>query len=187
MLHFLETGQYVFDQRAFERFPLLTTLDYHIHVYLVSEKYGIASLRDCVTATYPSIAGCELDLGFLVLGDAQAADAQVTAPGFPVFAPAETGVGTGTVITPIDRFLNSVVLLWRNTRSRDDALRGAVLELIKRDFLKLLRVPFFVTLVREMVGFGEDVVASLGDDGLGIDAVKIAVNAGCGHAVRFGM
>ncbi|KAJ4992273.1 BTB/POZ domain-containing protein [Stagonosporopsis vannaccii] len=187
MLHFIETGHYVFDRLAFDRFPTLTTLDLHIHAYLASIKYGITALRDCVIAAYLSIAECELELGFLLLSGDQYPNLQVVAPGFPVFAPAETHGGVGMAITPIDRFLNSLVLLWRNTSSRYDAMRKAVLELIKRVLNKLLRVPFFVTLMKEMVGFGDDIVANLEDDGFEVEAYQVTVGARHGHTVRFGV
>lgn len=145
-------------------------------------------MRDCAIDAYLSIAERELDLGFLLIsGGEQYSDLQVAAPGFPVLAHAETNEGGGKVVTPLDRFLNSLVLLWRNTDAQIDALRKATLELVKRELNKLLRVPFFVTLMQELVGFGDSVVASLEGDGFEVRACQLAVGERRAHTVRFGM
>lgn len=187
MLHFIETGHYVFDQRAFQRFPLLTTLDFHVHTYLVSSKYGITALRDCAIKAYLDITEHELKLGFPMLKDNRGSQVQVSMPGFPTQAVADEQTSEGHVITPIDRFLNSLVLLWKHTPSRYDALRKAVLELVKRDLNKLMRVPFFVTLLHEMVGFGDDVVASLREDGFEVQAEQVLAGGRQDCTVRFGV
>lgn len=88
---------------------------------------------------------------------------------------------------PMNRFLHSLVLLWKNTQSRYDVMRTAVLELIKRDLSKLLRVPFFITLTMELVGFGDDVLASLGDDGFEVKAFQVPVGGRQTHTMRFGV
>ncbi len=185
MLYFIETGQYVFDERAFVKHPLLTTLDFHIHAYLVSSKYDIPALQNCAMSAYLSIAEHEMNLGFLLLSSGQLRDVQVAAPGFPVSAPVDGLIGCNTTITPLDRFLNSLVLLWKNTQSSFDAMRHATLELIKRDLNKFLRVPFFVTLMQEVVGFGDDLVASLEDDGLSAGAFQVAMYGRQDRTIRF--
>lgn len=165
MLHFIDSGNYIFDQQAFMQLPLLTTLDYHIHTYLVSTKYDIAALEELMVKKYIDFAEQEMTIGFLMLPEPQLADVHFNLPGVPVAAPADEYDSFETAITPLDRFLNSLVLLWRNTQSRYNAMRQAVLELIKHNLNRLLRVPFFVTLMQEVVGFGDDIVASLEDDG----------------------
>jgi hypothetical protein len=185
MFHFIETGDYMFDQRAFVAYPLLTALDFHIHTYLAGSKYGVVTLRDHAVNAYLGIAEHELKLGFLAVSSGQLFNAQIPLPGFPVTPPTDAQTDGETTITPTDRFLNSVVLLWRNTRSRFDALRKAVLELIKRNLVKLLRVPFFVTLLQEIVGFGDDVVASLHDDGFEVKAFQVPQSARVNQTVRF--
>lgn len=65
MFHFLESGNYMFDQRAFKAYPLLTALDFHIHAYLAGSKYGFEALRDHAMHSYLDIAEHELELGFL--------------------------------------------------------------------------------------------------------------------------
>lgn len=187
MLHFIETGSYMFDQRAFTAYPLLTALDFHIHTFLSGGKYGVMALRDHAIDAYLDIAEHELKLGFLATSDGQLSDAHIPLPGFPAVGPGGNQAGGETVITPIDRFLNSVLLLWRNTQSRFDTLRKAVLELIQRNLNKLLRVPFFITLMQEVVGFGDDIVAGLGDDGLEVKVFQVPAGGRLSQTVRFEM
>lgn len=186
-LHFIETGNYVCDPQAFARFPLLTTLDFHIHAYLVSSKYDIPELQECALKAYLSIAEYEMQLGFMELSGSRLSGVQDSVSGFSVVPPAEGHVDGKTITTSIDRFLNSLVLLWKKTSNRYDIMRKAVLELIKRNLNKLLRFPFFVTLLEAMVAFGDDVVASLRDDGFEVKAFQIPVGGKQSHAVWFGM
>jgi hypothetical protein len=186
MIHFIETGNYMCDPEAFAKHPLLTTLDFHIHAYLIGSKYDISGFRDHAINAYLSIAEHEMKLGFMALSGGRLSDIEVPVPGFPILSAA--GHIDGEPMTmPIDRFLNSVVLLWKNTHSRYDIMRKAVLELIKRDLNKLLRLPFFVTLMTEMVGFGDDVVMSLSDDGFEVKAFQIPVGGRQRHAMWFGV
>lgn len=177
----------MFDERAFAAYPLLTALDFHVHTYLAGSKYGLLPFRDHAINAYIGIAEHELRFGFLVASRDQLADARISMPGFPVMPPPDARADSDTMITPIDRFLNSLVLLWKNTDSRLDALRKAALELVKRHFGKLLRVPFFVTLLQEVAGFGDDVVASLGDDGFEAKAFQVLPGKRMSHAIRFEM
>ena len=191
MLYFVETGSYVFDPRAFTAYPLLTALDLHIHAYLVSTKYGITALRDRVIETYLETADQEMTMGLMMLTGnqlthSQLSDLRVSWRGFPVVTPADEHCESETPITPMDRFLNSLVLLWKNTRSRHDEMRQVVLALIKRDLNKLLRVPLFVAMMQEVVGFGDDVVASLGGDGLGVRAFQVAAGPKRVQSIFFG-
>ena len=187
MLHFVETGAYVFDQRAFTAYPLLTTLDLHIHAYLVSTKYGITAMRDCVIKAYLETAEQEMTMGLMMLTGNQLSDLNMSWLGFPVVAPADERCDSETSITPMDRFLNSLVLLWKNTRSRHDDMRQVVLALIKRDLNKLLRIPLFVAMMQEVVGFGDDVVASLEGDGLGVRASQVAAGRKRAQSIFFGL
>lgn len=185
MFHFIETGYYMFDQRAFAAYPLLTALDFHVHTYLAGSKYGLLAFRDHAINGYVGIAEHELRSGFLAAFSDQPSDVQIAMAGFPVVTPLDEQAGGETVISPIDRFLNSLILLWRNTQSRLDSLRKAVLELIKRHFGKLLREPFFITLLQEIVGLGDDILASLGDDGFDVKAFQVPRGARVNQTIRF--
>ncbi|KAF3033384.1 hypothetical protein E8E12_005097 [Didymella heteroderae] len=185
MFHFIETGNYVFDQRAFAAYPLLTALDFHIHTYLAGSKYGFVAFLERAINAYVAVAEHELRLCFLATSSDQLSDMRIPMPGFPVMPSSDAQTDSEATVTPIDRFLNSLVLLWRNTQSRLDALRKAVLELIKRYSGKLLRTPFFVTLLQEVVGFGDDILASLGEDGFEVKAFQVPPGARVNQTVRF--
>jgi hypothetical protein len=73
--------------------------------------------------------------------------------------------------------------LWKSTPNRFDALRAEVLELLKQYLNSLLRMPFFVTLMQEVVDFGSDLTESLGDDGL--EAKTYCTLAGQTGGIRF--
>ena len=175
MLYFIENGNYMCNPQAHAEFPLLTTLDYHVHAYLVGSKYGILALQDYAINAYIAIAEHKMKLGFTAPPGGQVSDSQELVPGFSAMPLTEGQVGGELLTVPTDHFLNSLVLLWKSTSTRYDPFRKAVLELTKRELNKLLRIPFFVTLMQEMVGFGDDVVASLGDDGFEVKAFQILV------------
>ncbi|KAF9696486.1 hypothetical protein EKO04_005627 [Ascochyta lentis] len=185
MLHFVETGSYMWDLRALKEYPRLTTLDFNVHSYLVGSKYGISTLRDRAINAYLSIADHEMNLGFSVLSTGCLLGAQVPLPGNLHVPPADGHTDEESMTMPMDRFLDSLVLLWRNTHSRYDMMRTAVLELIKRDLNKLLQLPFFVTLMRELVEFGDNVVASLSDDGFEVKAFQVPVGGRRPLTMRF--
>lgn len=185
MLHFIETGNYLCDPQAFVEYPLLTTLDFHVHAYLVGSKYGIPTFRHCAIDNYLSVAEHEINLGSMAHSSGCLSNIQVPLPGFPDISPADGHVDGEPLMLPIDRFLNSIVLLWKNTQSRYDALRAVVLELIKRDMSRLLRVPFFVTLMMELEGLGDDIVASLGDDGFEVKAFPVPVGGRRTNTITF--
>ncbi|KAJ4338486.1 hypothetical protein N0V95_008056 [Ascochyta clinopodiicola] len=174
LLHFVETGNYVWDPQAFEKYPRLTTLDFNVHSYLVGSKYGVSALQDHAIHAYLSIVEHEMNLGFSALSSDCFPDAL---PRNLDASPTNAQNDGEVTTTPIDRFLNSLVLLWKNTQSRHDIMRTAVLEVTKRDLNKLLQLPFFVTLMTELVGFGDDIVASLGDDGFEVKAFQVPAGA----------
>jgi hypothetical protein len=66
-------------------------------------------------------------------------------------------------------------------------MRQVVLALIKRDLNKLLRIPLFVAMMQEVVGFGDDVVTSLEGDGLGVRASQVAAGRKRAQSIFFGL
>jgi hypothetical protein len=94
---------------------------------------------------------------------------------------------SGTAWAVLNSFLDSIVLIWRNTPHRGDALRHAVLELLKPKIHQLLRIKFFQTLMLDMVGFGNDVVGSLADDGFDVKAFPVMAGQLEKAGVRFGV
>lgn len=56
ILHFIETGNYMFSQRASTEFLLLTMSDFNIRAGLASSKYSIAALQECAINASLNIA-----------------------------------------------------------------------------------------------------------------------------------
>jgi hypothetical protein len=66
----------------------------------------------------------------------------------------------------VSRFLDSTVLLWKNTASRKDSLRREVLEMLKACFIKLMRLKSFQFLLVRLEDFLDDLIESFEEDGL---------------------
>lgn len=65
----------------------------------------------------------------------------------------------------VSRFLDSTVILWRNTASRNDPLRKEVLEMIKACFIKLMRLKSFQFLFYHLKDFIVDIIEIFMEDG----------------------
>ncbi|KAF1848637.1 uncharacterized protein K460DRAFT_281536 [Cucurbitaria berberidis CBS 394.84] len=167
-VQFIETGIYIFDPNMRTKHPHITLLDLHIHAYLVGSKYDMPRLCDHAIAEYINVAQMILSLG--VTSD-------TTCPSGP-------NECSPSAVT--DRFLDSLVLLWKNTPNRYDPMREAVLELIKPALNMLLKLRFFVTLMMELVPFGDDIMHSLAEDGLDVKAFPLPAGVGRMWVVRFG-
>jgi hypothetical protein len=159
MIEFIDTGAYNFRPAAMHTlFPNVTLLDFHIHAYLAGSKYDIPQLCTLAVNQY-------LQLGDMCL--AMDADSSIAEPpsimSLDAMNPPPSSL-TGTTI--VKGFLESLALLWRNTPDRFDAMRAAVLELVKYHLTKLTKLPFFATLLKELGSFSVDLEESLGDDGL---------------------
>jgi hypothetical protein len=74
--------------------------------------------------------------------------------------------------------------LWKSTPNRFDVLRAEVLELLKLYLNRLLRMPFFVMLMQEVVDFGNDLTESLDEDG--VEVKTYHTTKGNMGGVRFG-
>jgi hypothetical protein len=158
MIEYIDTGDYTPSPFMYTHYPTVTMLDLHIHAYVVGAKYDIPLLCELAIKHYIHLSDMCLQMNF---------DATVTHNSdkdVMALDPRRPGSASGPVI--FKSFLDSLALLWRWTPDRFDALRAAVLELIKHYLTRLLRIPFFATLMRELERFGPDVVESLGEDGL---------------------
>lgn len=163
MIQYMQEGNYTFNSNMRLEYANITLLDLHVHAYVVGKKYDVTKLCDHAIGEYLNIAGMVLSIGvppgedptdfsnFTVNGDHKGPDA----------SPA-TSV--------LNSFLDSLVLIWRNTLDSDDALRQGVLELLKPNINQLMRLKFFQVLMMDMVDFGGDLVHSLTEDGFDIQA-----------------
>jgi hypothetical protein len=173
MIEFVDTRNYTFQASMKIEFPTTTLLDLHIHAYLAGTKYDIPALADLAHMQYVNFADMVLQMD---VGSVLAEDPNVMAidrGNVPMTA------GTASVKS----FLESLAFLWTSTPNRFDALRAEVLELLKQYLNSLLRMPFFVTLMQEVVDFGSDLTESLGDDGL--EAKTYCTLAGQTGGIRF--
>ncbi|EUC49647.1 hypothetical protein COCMIDRAFT_1682 [Bipolaris oryzae ATCC 44560] len=163
MIRFLESGAYALDPMMRTQCPNLTLFDLHIHAYVLGTKYDMRKLCDYAINQY-------VDLGRRILDKSSGYVHQIT----------------GLVSPGVNSFLDSLVLIWRNTRDSEDALRQAALELVKVKINRLLRVRFFQTLLWELPGFGNDVVASLQEDGFDVKALPVRAGMQEKAGVSFG-
>ncbi|KAL5385143.1 hypothetical protein DPSP01_004953 [Paraphaeosphaeria sporulosa] len=139
MLDFLKNGCYYMYPLLCKQYPRITILDLHVHGYIVADKYELSALAEYSAKHYLRIAADTLALNWLFDDP-----------------------------NNYDNSLNSVVLLWRNTVSRQDALRKEVLEMIKTCFIKLMRLKSFQFLLHNLSDFIHDLYESFGEDGLQI-------------------
>jgi hypothetical protein len=177
MIEFIDTDEYNFCPATMHTvFPNVTRLDFHIHVYLAGSKYDIPQLCTLAVNQY-------LRLGDMCL--AMDADPSITEPlsimSLDAMNPPPSPLAGTTIVKG---FLESLALLWRNTPDRFDAMRAAVLELIKHHLTKLTKLPFFATLLKELGSFSMDLEESLGDDGLEVKTCFLGEGEVGG--VRFG-
>lgn len=168
MLQFVEHGLYTFTSAMRTQYPNMTFLDLHIHAYIVGEKYAVPALcRHAVSGI--------LDTGRMILS-----------MGVVHVLYSDGGQKkTKTVSSAVNSLLDSLVLVWRNTRHREDALRQAVLELLKPHVHQLLRVEFFQTLMWELADFGENVVDSLEEDGFDVRVFAVRGGLQEQYGIRF--
>ncbi|KAL5405709.1 hypothetical protein PMIN06_012710 [Paraphaeosphaeria minitans] len=159
MLDFLKNGCYYMYPLLCKQYPRITILDLHVHGYIVADKYELPTLADYSAKHYLRIAADTLALNWQ-FDDPDNYDNALSVPcveylPWDFCAAAEVG-----------RFLDSVVLLWRNTFSRRDALRREVLEMIKACFVKLMRLKSFQFLLNNLSNFLHDLYESFGEDGV---------------------
>jgi hypothetical protein len=173
MLGFIDSGTYTVQPRMRAEFPTATMLDLHIHAYLAGTKYAVPDLADYARTEYIALGDMSLQTAF---NNNLAVSHDIMA--YDPFRPDQEA---GTAI--VKAFLESLALLWRNTPNRDDLLRGEVVELLKHHLTRLVKVPFFGTLMREVEGFRGDIEDALVDDGLAV--VTFCDTAGGRGAVRF--
>ncbi|KAF1941361.1 hypothetical protein EJ02DRAFT_423075 [Clathrospora elynae] len=195
LVHFIEMGIYVFNPQMRVQYPNITLLDLHIHAYIVGSKYELPRLCEHAISEYINV--CEMILSMGITPDPIDSNSNALVPmyGFsndatdpatqPTFSSAPDPTANA-VSNIFNTFLDSLVLLWRNTHHRNDPLRQAVLELIKPELNKFMKVRFFTTLMMEMVGFGDDVMHSLAEDGFDIKAVPVPAQLKRRWGVRFG-
>jgi hypothetical protein len=186
MIQFVEDGIYVFNQDMREQYPNITLLDLHVHAYVVGAKYDLPALCEHAVDEYVNVAGMVMSMGIPPDMSPSSNDSSNFPSNMPTGldeASKDPSINPATAV--FNSFLDSLTLIWRNTPNRDDALRQAVLELIKPEINTLMRLSFFQTLMQDMVGFCDDIMYSLEDDGFDVLAFPVQGKVQ-GTGVRFG-
>ncbi|KAF2439271.1 hypothetical protein P171DRAFT_477035 [Karstenula rhodostoma CBS 690.94] len=161
MLDFLQNGCYYMYPLLCKQYPHITMLDLHVHGYIIADKYEVRALADYAAKNYLRIAADTLVLDWK-FDDPDSYDDSLSMP-CVYYLPWDF-----CAAAEVSRFLDSVVLLWRNTASRQDALRTEVLEMIKACFIKLMRLKSFQFLLANLPDFLHDLYESFGEDGVHI-------------------
>ncbi|KAL1604882.1 hypothetical protein SLS60_004422 [Paraconiothyrium brasiliense] len=159
MLDFLKNGSYYMYPVLLQQYPRITMLDLHVHCYIVADKYDLPALANYAGANCLRIVADALMLDWK-FDDPDFYDESESLPcvnyhPYDMCAEAE-----------VSRFLDSVVLLWRNTASSNDALRKEVVDMIKACFIKLMRLKSFQFVFSNLRDFRLDLEKSFGENGL---------------------
>lgn len=195
MLEFIDTDAYTFNPDIRVQYPHFTSLDLHIHAYLVGSKYEVSKLCDYAIDQYIHIGDMILSMGVTAsscgakaealasLGAASTNTDDAAATSTPAYSQHSGDVSPSAIL---ERFLSSVVLLWKNTPDRHDQMREAVLELIKPHLNCLIKQSFFSTMMMDMLDFGNDIVRSLEEDGFDVSTEMGPAGLRGRSGVRFG-
>jgi hypothetical protein len=175
LIEFIDTDKYTFQPAMHAEYPTVTMLDLHIHAYLVGAKYAVPRLCERAVEQYIALGDMCLQMDFNPT-TTNHVHVMTVNPAYPPLSPTSG-------IAVVKCFLESFALLWRNTPHRFDAMRAAVLELIKHYLTVLSRLPLFATLMQELGGFSRDLEESLDEDGL--EVTTYFVEEGEMAGVRF--
>lgn len=163
MIQYIQDGIYIFNPNMRLEYENITLLDLHVHAYVVGNKYDVAKLCNHAIGEYINIVGMVLSMGLPSSEDPTDFSHN--------FAEVDhKHPDADPVSSVLNSFLDSLVLVWRNTIDGNDMLRQAVLELLKPDINQLMRLKFFQTLMLDLTGFGGDLVDSLAEDGFDVQA-----------------
>ncbi|KAI4667433.1 uncharacterized protein J4E79_002120 [Alternaria viburni] len=162
MIQYIQDGIYIFNPNMRLEYENITLLDLHVHAYVVGNKYDVAKLCDHAIGEYINIVGMVLSMGL------PSGEDPTDFSHNPEFD--HKHIDADPVSSVLNSFLDSLVLVWRNTVDGNDMLRQAVLELLKPHVNQLMRLKFFQTLMMDLTGFGSDLVDSLVEDGFDVQA-----------------
>ncbi|KAI4947389.1 hypothetical protein J4E91_006742 [Alternaria rosae] len=179
MIQYIQDGIYVFNPNMRLEYENITLLDLHVHAYVVGNKYDVAKLCNHAIGEYINIVGMVLSMG-LPSGEDPTDFSHNSAEVDHKHPDADP------VSSVLNSFLDSLVLVWRNTIDGNDMLRQAVLELLKPDINQLMRLKFFQKLMLDLTGFGGDLVDSLAEDGFDVQAWSAMGNVRQRARVKFG-
>lgn len=152
--------------------PHITAFDHSIHAYLVGSKYGIRRLRDLGLHRYIQFGALALKMHLSSPNACAPIQANLSPGAFQALTlllktMPEDGKGGAEPVHPlVFSFLDSLFLVWRNTSKRADHIRMATLKLIKPYLNRLLKIPYFAVLMKEVKDLEGDIIHGLARDGL---------------------
>jgi hypothetical protein len=173
MLNFMVHGQYGLEPSIYQDNPHLTLLDMHVHVYIVADKYKVRNLAYYAIDEYRRAAANILNMNYQSDTRKKERSAHVLWVGSeprPLDKPHHHSEQSPAA--EMDRFLDSMVLLWKSTSSSGDLMRKAVMDMIKPFLHRLSGLRMFTLMIDELEGFGKDLVNSLGEDGMKVYKLK---------------
>ncbi|OAL01004.1 hypothetical protein IQ06DRAFT_368993 [Phaeosphaeriaceae sp. SRC1lsM3a] len=179
LLDFISTGAYSMHDTMRTRFPTTNVLDLHIHAYLAGSRYGMPQLASHALMQYIALGKMCLRMPFDLLLPSNGTNDEDLMQLDSLFPPPHAGNAI------VRAWLESVAMLWNKTVDRDDEMRRDVLEVVKHYLSKLVKVPLFGMLMREVEGFARDVEESLLEDGVEMRTYWVPVVQGRGR-VTFG-
>lgn len=198
MLDFVHMGHYLPDPEMHARYPLVTLLDLHIHVYVTAAKYSLSALADYAVAEFLTIAIQTMHSDFVTDNpdtytrsfdretgsrDRYAIYEDHTAhPRSEPYAGLHD-LGDHSPVAQIDRLLNAICLLYRFT-APGDAMRAQVIELLKTGLGKLMQLRFFGKMLQNL-DLGIELLRSLEGDGFSVRVVPLTWVGGRALGVRF--
>lgn len=176
MLRFVAVGWYTLEHCMLQSYPYLTMLDLHVHTYILSQKYDMYRLREHAIDEYVEMAHKilsgyigtdipkDMESGTIALFVHNIYESLVLEgpPPRPLAEPFRPG--DHRPIAEANRFLNSVVLLWKNTASSEDTMRKVVIGLAKHYLPKISQLRFFNTMLTGLDGFSSELAKSLAED-----------------------
>ncbi|KAH8727738.1 hypothetical protein GQ44DRAFT_724802 [Phaeosphaeriaceae sp. PMI808] len=179
MIEFIETRNYAFRPVLVSEYPHVTELDFHVQVYLVGSKYGVAMLCEYAIDQYVATAHSCLDIKVGVPWS----DMSIHVNTLPLRHMSPNTSQQSRAVA-VGEFLDSLALLWCNTPGRFDPMRAAALELIKYHLHRVSRFRAYAVLLENVDGFCTDLKESLADDGL--EVKTYLVPEGEQGGLRFG-
>jgi len=173
MLSFIKTGGYALSDDTVLQYPYITILDLHVHCYALADKYDLPALADYAVEHYVRISAAILSLNWATddPGYNDGSMSNVRYDNLSLYSYGEDDhietfdPSDKSAAAEVDRFLNSIVLLWKMTPGTYDGMRKTVLEVMKPCLCKLMRLNYFKELLKHHNTFASDFVESLEMDG----------------------
>lgn len=176
-----------------KRFERVTEMEFHILVYAVADKYRMFKLKDYATGYLETMVerllardfqplyclqdGCNDVMKCGMIGGQHIKRSQLKSK-FVIYEDETASLPFAHDDHNLDaemyRFINALTLLLDHTRSHNDKMRLAVLELIKQNINKLVRCNDFKLFLVQHKKFCNNLEIAFAKDGLRLKVIKSA-------------